>query len=53
MNKIFAQNFYQYVTVYIVRIWNYKIAGEKAHSFSRRSKKVKKADENGRKTDTV
>ena len=42
LNKIFEQNFYLYTTVYLVRIWTYKNADEKAHTFSRRSKNVKK-----------
>ena len=36
LNKIFI-----YITVYLVRIWTYKNANEKAHTFSRRSKNVK------------
>ena len=40
--KIFEQNFYPYVTVYLVRIWTYKNADEKAQAFSRRSKNAKK-----------
>ena len=46
LNKILEQNFYLCVAVYVVRIWTYKNADEKAHTFSRRSK-------NERKTDTV
>ena len=42
VHKIFEQNFYLYITVYLVRIWTYKNADEKAHTFSRRSKNVKK-----------
>ena len=42
IHKIFEQNFYLYITVYLVRIWNYKNADKKAHTFSRRSKNVKK-----------
>ena len=42
IRKIFEQNFYQYITVYLVRIWTYKNADEKAHTFSKRSKNVKK-----------
>ena len=42
MHKIFEQNFYLYITVYLVRIWTYKNADEKAHTLSRRSKNVKK-----------
>ena len=53
MHKVFEKNFYQYVTFYLVRIWTYKNADEKAHTFSRRSKNVKKADKNGRKTLTA
>ena len=41
-HKIFEQNFYLYITVYLVRMWTYKNADEKAHTFSRRSKDVKK-----------
>ena len=42
IHKIFEQNFYLYIKVYLVRIWTYKNADEKAHTFSRRSKNVKK-----------
>ena len=42
IHKIFEQNFYLHITVYLVRIWTYKNADEKAHTFSRRSKNVKK-----------
>ena len=43
----FTKNFFrktsvQYVTVWLVRIWTYKNADETAHTFSRRSKNVKK-----------
>ena len=41
------------ITVYLVRIWTNKNADEKAHTFLRRSKNVKKMDESGRKADTV
>ena len=41
----FEQNFYQCVIVYLVRIWTYKNAVEKANTFSRRSKNV----QNGQK----
>ena len=41
IHKIFEQNFYPCVTVYLVQIWTYKNADEKAHTFSRRSKNVK------------
>ena len=34
-----------YITVYLARIRTYKNADEKAHTFSRRSKNVKKLDE--------
>ena len=53
--KFFSENFCPvgYVTVWSVRIWTHKNADEKAHTLSRRSKNVKKTDENGRKTDTV
>ena len=40
--KTFEQNFYLYERVCLVRIWTYKIADEKAHTFSRRSKNAKK-----------
>ena len=40
--KIFEQNFYLYITVYVVRIWTHKNADEKAHTLSSRSKNVKK-----------
>ena len=42
IHKIFEQNFYVYTTIYLVQIWAYKNADEKAHTFSRRSKNVKK-----------
>ena len=42
IHKIFKQNFYLYTTVYLVGIWTYKNADEKAHTFSSRSKNVKK-----------
>ena len=42
IHKIFEQNFYLYTTVYLVRIWTYKNADEKAHTFLSRSKDVKK-----------
>ena len=42
IHKIFEQNFDLYITVYLARIWTYKNADEKAHTFSRRSKNVKK-----------
>ena len=32
-------NFYQYVTVFLVRIWTYKNADEKTHIFSRKKRK--------------
>ena len=44
--KSFWTTFVQYVTVWLVRIWTYKIADEKGHICSRRSKNVKK---NGQK----
>ena len=53
IHKILEQNFYLFATVYLVRMWTYKNADEKAHTFLRRSKHVKKTDENVRKTDTV
>ena len=37
----------------LVWICSYKIEDEKAHTFSRRSKNVQKADKNRQKTDTV
>ena len=40
--NFFGKTFVQYVTVWLVRIWTYKNADEKAHTFSRRSKNVKK-----------
>ena len=49
IHNIFEQNFYLYVAVYLVRIWTYENADEKAHTFSRRSKNLKKRT----KTDTV
>ena len=42
IHKIFQQNFYLFMTVYLVRIWTNKNANKKAHTFSRRSKNVKK-----------
>ena len=42
----YTQNFYQYIAVYLVLIWTYKNADEKAQTFSRRSKNVEK---NGQK----
>ena len=42
IRKIFEQKFYLFITVYLVRIWTYKNANEKAHTFSRRSKIAKK-----------
>ena len=42
MHKIIDQHFYQYTTIYLVRIRPYKNADEKAHTFSRRNKNVKK-----------
>ena len=42
IHKIFEQNFYLYITVYLVRIWTYKNADEKAPTLSRRSKHIKK-----------
>ena len=53
IHKIFEQNFCQYTTVYLVRKWTYKNANEKAHTFSPRSKNVKKKNKRGRKTDTA
>ena len=38
----FRPKFFLYITVYLVRIWIHKNADEKAHTFSRRSKNVKK-----------
>ena len=46
IHKIFEQNFYLYITVYLVQMLTYKNADEKARTFSRRSK-------NGRKTDRL
>ena len=46
--SLFEQNFYQYVTVYLVRKWTYKNADETAHTFSI-SKNVKSKE---RKTDS-
>ena len=42
IHKIFEQNFYLYTAVYFVPIWTYKNADEKARTFSRKSKNVKK-----------
>ena len=44
--KIFEQTFYQYITVYLVRIRTYKNAYEKDHT-SGRSKNVEKRTKNG------
>ena len=44
--NFFRKTFAQYVTVWLVRMWTHKYADKKAHSFLRRSKKIKKkADE--------
>ena len=40
-HKIFEQNFCQYATVYLVRIWTCKNANEKVHTFSWKSKHAK------------
>ena len=45
--KFFWETFVQYVTVWLVRIWIYKNADEKAHTFSRRGKKRRKRTKNG------
>ena len=42
----FRKSFVQCLTVWLVRIWTYKNADEKAHTFSR-SKTVKKRTKNG------
>ena len=44
--SFFEQNFYLYVKVYLVRIWTYKNAEEKARTFSRSKNLKKKADVN-------
>ena len=46
--SFFEQNFYlySYVTIYLVRIWTYKNAEEKARTFSRSTNLKKKADVN-------
>ena len=49
IHKNFEQKFYLYITVYLVQIWTYKNADEKALTFSRRSKNVNKRT----KTDTA
>ena len=46
IHKTFEQNFYLYVTVYLVRIWPYKNVDEKEPTFSRRSKYAKKRTKN-------
>ena len=46
IHKIFDQNFHQYITVYLLRICTYKNADEKAHTFLRRIKNVKKRTKN-------
>ena len=51
--KVFEQNFYQNITVCLVRIWTYKNADEKAHTFFVDKQKRKKTGKNGPKTDTV
>ena len=38
IHKVFEQNFYVYISVYLVQIWTYKNADEKAHTFLMRSK---------------
>ena len=48
--QILEQNCYQYVAVYLVWIWTYKIVDKKALIFSCRSESGNK---NGQKTDTV
>ena len=45
--KFFWKTFVQYVTDWLVWIWTYKNADEKAHTFSRRSKNVQKLTKNG------
>ena len=45
--NFFRKTFVQYVTVWLVRIWTYKNADEKAHTFWKRSKNVKKRTKNG------
>ena len=42
MYKIVKQNFFQYVTAYLVRIWTCEHADEEARTFSRRNKNAKK-----------
>ena len=49
IHKIFEQNFCQYITVYLVRKWTYNNADEKAHTFSPRSKNVKKRTKEDKK----
>ena len=53
IHKLFEQNFYLYVTIHLVRIWTYKNANEKAYTFSRRSKNVKKNGQKRMNMDTV
>ena len=40
--NFFRKTFVQFVTAWLVRIWTYKNADEKSHTFSRRSKNAKK-----------
>ena len=53
MHKIFEQNFYQYITVSLVRKWTSQKRGWKSAYFFTEKQKRKKADKNERKTDTV
>ena len=46
IHKVFEQNFYLYAIVCLVRIWTFKNADEKAHTFSR-SKNGQKRTKNG------
>ena len=47
IHKIFKRNFYLYTTVYLVQILKVRKCGKKAHTFSKRSKRVKKSTKNG------
>ena len=52
IHKTFEQNFYQYVTLYLVRIWACKNVDEKVHTFSWEKQKRKKNRQNEQKSDT-
>ena len=41
IHKIFEQNFYLYITVYLVRIWTYKMRIKSAYFFKEKQKRKK------------